>query len=159
MQFTCRQAPLHLLNVQPGQAVDVKVASRTNEQFSPPKQTQSAFSGKGQRLGDLADPTASVSKTESVPKTESATSVPHTEPNVDSSKPTTSLQLRLTDGSRVNVTFNTTHTVAQLHEYVQSRSSKPSFTLLSGRPPTVLNADDGRTLEEAQLLNTVVIQQ
>ncbi|PJF19649.1 hypothetical protein PSACC_00523 [Paramicrosporidium saccamoebae] len=152
MKLTCRQAPLHLLNVQPGQAVDVKVASRTNETFSPPKQAKSAFSGKGQRLGDLAGPTTSVSKPEP------AASVPKNGPDVDPSKPTTSLQLRLTDGSRVNATFNTTHTVAQLYDYVQSRSNR-SFTLLSGRPPTVLSADDGRTLEEAQLLNTVVIQQ
>jgi UBX domain-containing protein 1 len=141
-------APPELLKVLPGQEVDLKILSRTEEAFKPPKVVNQAFSGKGNRLGDLAEPPQkSVDKQEIV------------KPEIDPSKPTTSLQLRLADGSRINASFNTLQTTTDLYQYVQRISDGRPFTLLSGRPPIVLKSDDIRTLEEANLLNTVVIQQ
>lgn len=39
---------------------------------------------------------------------------------VDSSAPTTNLQIRLSDGSRLAGQFNLTHTVADIYSYVQT---------------------------------------
>lgn len=38
--------------------------------------------------------------------------------NVDTSKPTTTLQIRLADGSTVKAQFNLSHTVADLRRYI-----------------------------------------
>lgn len=39
---------------------------------------------------------------------------------VDTSSPTTTLQIRLADGSRLATQFNLTHTVADIQEYIQT---------------------------------------
>lgn len=142
-------APLQLLNVAPGQRVDLRVAHQMNQDFSPPKPTLSAFSGRGQRLGDFSEP---------VRPAESPTESSSPSPTVDPNRPTTSLQLRLANGSRQNVTFNTDARVSQVHEFVASLADRP-FILLAGRPPTTLAPGDSRTLAEASLVNTVIIQQ
>lgn len=38
--------------------------------------------------------------------------------NVDNSKPTTTIQIRLADGSTVKVQFNLTHTVGDIRRYI-----------------------------------------
>lgn len=38
--------------------------------------------------------------------------------NVDASKPTTTIQIRLVDGSTVKVQFNLTHTVSDIRRYI-----------------------------------------
>lgn len=37
---------------------------------------------------------------------------------IDSSQPTTTLQIRLADGSRLTAQFNLNHTVADIHRYI-----------------------------------------
>jgi UBX domain-containing protein 1 len=161
-------APLDLLQVEPGQPVDVRVAHRMTVDWSPPpKSTLQSFTGRGHRLGDLAEPSSSSSSSSSPPSGQAKTTTSSTpqksivpEPNIDKSQPTTTLQLRLADGSRINATFNSGNTVVQLHAYITSVSpSNRPFSLLAGRPPLKLAHDDGRSLTEANLLNTVIIQQ
>lgn len=144
-------APLQLLNVEPGQRVDLRVSHLMDQDFEPPKAAPTLFSGKGQRLGDFAEP---------VKRTNSPSSMPSTVPlpSVDASRPTTVLQLRLADGTRHNTTFNIDATVSQLHDHVSLLTGRRS-TLLAGRPPVQLEANDSRSLAEASLLHTVIIQQ
>lgn len=59
---------------------------------------------------------------------------------VDASKPTTNLQVRLNDGSRLLVTLNHTHTVGQLREYVtlaRPHLATAQFNLLTTFPSKV----------------------
>lgn len=78
---------------------------------------------------------------------------------MDESKPTTSIQLRLYDGSRMVARMNAHHTVADIRRFI--RASRPDMTaayqLMTGFPPAPI-ADEGQTLEAAGLLNAVISQ-
>ena len=83
---------------------------------------------------------------------------------VDESKPSTSLQLRLRDGSRLVARFNLCHTVADIKRFLSAAKpggggiSGGNYSLSSmGFPPKKLE-DDSATIEEAGLANAVVVQ-
>lgn len=108
-------APLSLLNVRFGQQVQVRVHRHTDQKFKPPP--AKPFAGSGNRLGSPA-PTTSSTSTVKVPSTTNASA--SREFQVDSSKPTTQLQIRLGDGQRMTGRFNTTHTVADVRNYINA---------------------------------------
>lgn len=78
---------------------------------------------------------------------------------VDESQPTTSLQLRLADGSRMVAKFNHTHLVSDIRRFI--RAARPDVTwpyqLLTSFPTKVLE-DETQTLAAAGLLNAVITQ-
>lgn len=150
-------APLDLLDVEPGQAVELNISHKLSEDFKPSSSAAStvSFSGKGYKLSDVDNSSPNSNKSKSNDSTKKQLD---SAPSVDSSKPTTSLQLRFADGTRANTTFNNSTTIAAVFAFIQNRSDR-SFNLLSGVPPTKLEATDTRTLEEAGLLHTVIIQQ
>ena len=119
------RAPLHIMNVEHTQEVDVKLEQHA-EKYKPPKQKYKAFSGGGQRLGSPT-PGPSTNSPPSNPPAINAPS-PATAPNpavfnVDESQPTVSLQVRLGDGTRLTSRFNTTHTVGDVYDFVNRSSS------------------------------------
>ena len=79
---------------------------------------------------------------------------------VDNTKPTTSVQIRLEDGTRLQATLNHTHTIADLRRFIISErpqySSVP-FNLLNSYPSKLLT-DDDLTLEGAGILNASLLQ-
>jgi UBX domain-containing protein 1 len=118
---------------------------------STPTYRYVAFGGSGRTLGGGG-------------ASSSAPPAPQQQPageweGVDESKPTTSLQLRLYDGSRLVARFNHTHTLADVRRFV--RASRPDmaapYTLGTAFPPAPLT-DEAATLEAAGLLNAVLIQ-
>lgn len=119
------------------------------------------FSGGGQRLDGSAQAS---SNNQPFPAQPSASQQP-VDPaaaesvlTVDESRPTTRVQVRLTDGTRLVARLNADHTVGQLREFV--RASRPSinqFTLATTFPKTVLN-DDSKTIKDAGLMGAVVVQ-
>ncbi|KAL6546792.1 Plant UBX domain-containing protein 4 [Orobanche minor] len=79
---------------------------------------------------------------------------------VDGSLPSTSIQLRLADGTRMVTHFNHHHTIADIRSFIDA--SRPgglrSYQLQAvGFPPKILT-DLNQTIEQAGLLNSVVIQ-
>ena len=77
---------------------------------------------------------------------------------VDESQPTTSIQIRLTDGSRLIGKFNHTHTVAHVRAFIdRSKPSSSSYTLATSFPPKPID-NESQTLAEAGLLNSVIVQ-
>ncbi|KAF2113685.1 Cdc48-dependent protein degradation adaptor protein-like protein [Lophiotrema nucula] len=121
-------APLHILNVQPDQEVDVEVHPHKDEKFVKPKKKWVPFGGSGQRLGSPT-PGATSSAPPPAPATTSSTtassaSAGAAQPsvNVDSSAPTITLQIRLGDGTRLQSRFNTTHTIGDVYGYVDAAS-------------------------------------
>lgn len=106
-------APPQILNVRPGQPVELRVVRRLQDDYVPPK--AKAFSGQGHRLGSPI-PGASTSTPEPAPEIPGAfpsgsaggSSLPAqrsadnfgTRFEVDQTKPTTSVQIRLADGTR-----------------------------------------------------------
>jgi len=75
---------------------------------------------------------------------------------VDESAATTTLQVRMADGSRKVVKANHTHTVQQLKHHVATLAPGVAFTLKGGFPPKPLE-DDSLTLADAKLLNEVIV--
>lgn len=109
------RAPLSIMNVLPGQEVDVEIKQH-DEKYVKPKPKYKPFSGPGHRLGS---PTPTI-KTETAPPP--AASAEPVKPNVDESQPTVTLQIRLGDGTRLTARFNTTHTIGDVYSFVSAAS-------------------------------------
>lgn len=153
-------APLDLLNIRFGQQVHVHVHRRTDEKYKPPP--MKAFSGSGNRLGSPA-PASLASSSRAQPAAAAAApaaSASSSDFQVDTDKPTTQLQIRLGDGQRMTARLNTHHTVADLRAYINAANpgmSSRSYVLNASFPPKPLT-DETQTLQEAGLLNSVIIQ-
>lgn len=115
------RAPLSIMNVQPGQEVDVEIKQH-DEKYVKPKPKYKPFSGQGQRLGSptpgVQSPAPAVSP---VPATGQPVFEPNT-PEVDESQPTVTLQVRLGDGTRLTARFNTSHTIGDVYQFVAAAS-------------------------------------
>ncbi|KAF8752803.1 SEP protein [Rhizoctonia solani] len=118
-------APPSVLNVRVGQPVELRVAQRTKEDYRPPPKPATPFSGSGNRLGAPApsgEASGSGSGSTSMPGT-FANSEPEsirTMFEVDNSQPTTSIQVRLADGTRLTCRMNLTHTVGDIRSFINA---------------------------------------
>jgi UBX domain-containing protein 1 len=120
-------APLHILNVEHGQEVDVEVHAHKDEDYKQPKKKYVPFGGSGQRLGSPTPGASSASApmaaaTSSTTTASAATGSAAPTVEVDSSVPTVTLQIRLGDGTRLQSRFNTTHTVGDVYDFVARAS-------------------------------------
>jgi UBX domain-containing protein 1 len=165
-------APPSILNVRSGQRVDVRVAKRTQEDYVPPKGTRT-FGGAGQRLGGIvpgdSSSGGSVSMPGSFPSGSSATPRAFREAakpsfgtkfEVDQSQPTTSIQIRLADGTRMVARMNLTHTVGDIRNFINASRpenlSRP-YAIMTTFPNRILD-DESATIQGAGLVNSVVVQ-
>jgi len=127
---------------------------RVEEDYEMPKYV--AFAGSGRTLGGSSSSGAGPSSSSQQPPAAEDTGE---WAGVDESQPTTSLQLRLYDGSRMVARFNNSHTIADVGRFI--RASRPDMTaqyqLTTGFPAAPV-ADESLTLEAAGLLNAVIIQ-
>lgn len=125
---------------------DVHIIDKSGEKYVPPK--AKPFSGEGRTMRDEAAASAGPA----APIDGAAELV------VDASQPTTTLQIRLSDGSRKVVKANHTHSVLQLVQHVATLSAPgAAFTLKAGFPPKPLT-DMDQTLKDAGLLNEAITQ-
>ena len=146
------RAPLSILNVEPGQEVDVKIEQHT-ENYVKPKAKYKPFSGGGQRLGSPTPgvtaaggngptqvPSAGAPATPSSPSNaQSATSA---SPSINEAEPVITLQVRLGDGMRLPARFNVTHTIGDVYDFVNSASASSrtsDWTLMTTFPSTELS--------------------
>lgn len=125
------RAPLHLMNVQHDQPVDVKLHQHDTP-YTPQPKKYKPFSGAGHRLGSpvpgdgndtqraLIDAVSSAPTT----GTSSSPSSGAAAPSVDSSQPTITLRIQLPDGTRLPARFNTTHTIDDVYGFVQGASAE-----------------------------------
>ncbi|XP_047938426.1 plant UBX domain-containing protein 4-like [Salvia hispanica] len=131
---------------------------RRDENRPEPEVRSVPFQGVGRTLG-------SSSATVSAPDTTIAAPLlsapaPSEGLVVDKSLPSTSIQLRLADGTRMVAHFNHHHTIADIRSFIDS--SRPggtrSYQLQTvGFPPKVLT-DLTQTIEQAGLLSSVIVQ-
>jgi UBX domain-containing protein 1 len=148
-------APLDLMNVEPGQAVDVRLDEHRGEKYVQPKKKYTPFGGSGQRLGSPVPGEASAatpaSRAATTASTTSATSSSEPQTNkVDDAQPTISLQIRLGDGSRLVSRFNTTQTIGDVYDFV-SRANPGSTArayVLAATFPTKDLTDKAQILGE-----------
>ncbi|KAF1343540.1 hypothetical protein BDV97DRAFT_364827 [Delphinella strobiligena] len=139
------RAPLALLDVQPGQEVDLQLDTHKDQNYVAPKKKYKPFGGSGQRLGSPT-PGASTSTSASAAPAQpaappaaassaGASSTPTV--NIDDSAPVVTLQIRLGDGSRLQSRFNTTHTVGDVYDFVNrahTASTTRSYALMTTFP-------------------------
>ncbi|KAH9884207.1 SEP-domain-containing protein [Cubamyces lactineus] len=174
------RAPPHILNVSPGQPVELRVVRRLDEDYvaSPRARQAKVFSGQGHRLGspipgEITTGASSSSSGSGMPGgfptgTAGGSSLPtqravesiSTRFEVDQSKPTTSVQIRLADGTRMVARMNLTHTVGDIRNFINA--SRPEN---NARPYVIMTTfpnrtfeDETQTLEAAGLANSVVVQ-
>lgn len=122
--------------------------------------TQVAFQGVGRTLGSSPDEAAAAAADANIASDTVPTSTPSRGLVLDSSLPSTSIQLRLADGTRMITHFNNHHTVADIRAFINaSRPDGPRAYQLQtvGFPPKPLT-DPNQTIEQAGLANSVVIQ-
>ncbi|KAJ6438211.1 SEP domain-containingprotein [Purpureocillium lavendulum] len=116
------RAPLHLMNVQHDQPVDVKLHQHPTPYVPQPKQYK-PFAGSGQRLGS---PVPGGSSGTATPPTSgaapAAAATSDAAPAVDSSQPTIMIRIQMPDGTRLPARFNTTHTIGDVYGFVQGAS-------------------------------------
>ncbi|KAK5033206.1 protein phosphatase regulator [Exophiala sideris] len=116
------RAPLNIMNVQPGQEVDVEIKQH-DEKYVKPKKKYKPFGGSGQRLGSptpggMSSPMPGSFAAEPAAPAAPATAGPPTA-NVDESKPTVTLRISLGSGTRLTSRFNTTQTIGDVYDFVQ----------------------------------------
>eukprot|EP00798_Chlamydomonas_sp_ICE-L_P029009 gene29009-32200_t len=140
----------------PGAPVNVNLVRKEEDYAEPEKPKMSAFTGQGQTLAGGSSDAAALASA-SAASASAASSGEWT--GADECKPTTSLQLRLSDGSRMVAKFNCTHKVSDIRRFIQA--AHPEMTIsyqLMTAFPSQLIVDETKSLEEAGLLNAVIIQ-
>lgn len=168
-QIHAGNAPPSLLNVEVGQEVEVQVDKRIGEDYVEPKGVKT-FTGSGQRLGAPVPSVAAEGGSAAMPGSFPSPDAPAvslspresitTRFEVDQSLPTTSVQIRLADGTRMVCRMNLTHKVLDLRHFINA--SRPEnltrpYTIGTTFPNRTLD-DDSATIEGAGLVNSVVVQ-
>ncbi|KAG8947005.1 hypothetical protein FRC04_011302 [Tulasnella sp. 424] len=164
-------APPSILNVQVGQPVELRVSRRLNEDYVPSPKRFNVFEGQGNRLGSVlpggAAPSASSQQPPGAfPSGGNASGAGQdrssltTRFEVDMNAPTTSVQIRLADGTRLVARMNLTHTVGDIRGFINASSpgqSSTPYTINTTFPNRVLD-NDTLTIEQAKLQNSVIVQ-
>lgn len=136
---------------------------RKEQNCPEPERRRVPFQGAGRTLGSSSssDPTPSSSPTPASSTPLNAAPTPSIGLVVDPNLPTTSIQLRLADGTRMVSRFNLHHTIREIRAFIDA--SRPtgkagSYKLQTmGFPPKQLT-DLDQTIEQAGLANSVIIQ-
>eukprot|EP00047_Mylnosiga_fluctuans_P022226 m.115866 g.115866 ORF g.115866 m.115866 type:complete len:330 (-) comp9175_c0_seq3:2527-3516(-) len=132
-----------------GENISVALVDKHDEEYKAPKPKPApSFSGQGMVVGSATP----------APETVYTGTPQAYEVACDPSKPTTRLQLRLADGTKLVASFNTTVTLRDIYAFVRfSRPDGRPFVLSGGYPRRDLAADS-TTLEAAELTNAVLQQ-
>ncbi|KAJ7396810.1 UBX domain-containing protein 2B [Pitangus sulphuratus] len=151
------EIPMELQRLVHGGQVNLDMEDHQEQEYVKPRLRFKAFSGEGQKLGSL---TPEIVSTPSSPEEEEK-SILNAPVLIDDSMPATKIQIRLADGSRLIQRFNQTHRIKHIRDFIiQSRPAfaTTDFVLVTTFPNKELT-DESLTLQEADILNTVILQQ
>ncbi|XP_064476804.1 NSFL1 cofactor p47-like [Ornithodoros turicata] len=137
--------------------VNLNMEDHRHEDYIAPRRRVTAFEGEGHRLGTVLPGVVQKPPSTSEPGGEDAArkAVP-----LDASQPSTSIQIRLADGSRIVAKLNDTHTIADVRNYIVAARPEyagSTFVLLTTFPHKELE-DEKASLKDANLLNAVIVQ-
>ncbi|KAF8082779.1 hypothetical protein N665_0808s0015 [Sinapis alba] len=139
--------------------VHVDLVRREDNYIEPPK-PKNSFQGVGRTLGASGSGSAAEPPQAAPPAQMNTAPVPSVGLVVDQAAPTTSIQLRLADGTRLVSRFNSHHTVRDVRGFIDASrpgGSREYQLLTMGFPPKQLT-DLDQTIEQAGIANSVVIQ-
>lgn len=157
--------------------VHVDLEDHRKEEYKAPKKKISMFAGEGHKLGNPAptvtgstpSSTATSPTTAAGPPPPTAVSPDENTQNekrasqqlkLDDAQPTTMIQIRLADGSRLAARFNHTHTVEDIRQFIgvaRPVYGAQRFNLLTTFPSKELT-DGSVTVKDAGLLNAALLQ-
>ena len=123
----------------------VELDDHRDEDYEPPKEEKKfqAFTGSGQKISSV--------NTQGLHVNKSASS------NVDRSKPTCKVNVRLFNGEVVSEDFNLNQTLKDVINFVKIRSGSNNFSLLDGFPPRALTSLN-KTIQELHLEGSLLTQ-
>eukprot|EP00096_Caligus_rogercresseyi_P010447 TRINITY_DN3810_c0_g1_i1.p1 TRINITY_DN3810_c0_g1~~TRINITY_DN3810_c0_g1_i1.p1 ORF type:complete len:392 (+),score=149.16 TRINITY_DN3810_c0_g1_i1:86-1261(+) len=158
------RVPLELVREARGGEVNIKMEDHKHEDYVKPKVAVNPFQGAGHVLGSVLpsmEESKATGEAASSPQDQkTAEALAASEVKVDDSKPVTTLQVRLHNGTRLLVKLNHSHTVGDLRRYIRlSRpevASMTSFALLTTFPNKELSNDE-ETLQDAELLGAAIL--
>ncbi|GMH43946.1 hypothetical protein BSKO_11880 [Bryopsis sp. KO-2023] len=145
------------LEPKDGRPVNVNLVRKEVKYTPPEKPKYVAFSGAGQSLAGGASASGAGAGSTSAAGTGIVPGAEWAGP--DESQPTTSIQIRMHDGSRMVAQFNHNHTVLDIRRFIAAARPEMgvTYSLLTAFPSANLT-DDSATIEGAGLLNAVIIQ-
>nr|XP_057907139.1 NSFL1 cofactor p47 [Doryrhamphus excisus] len=153
------EIPLELRQRSRGGQVNLDMEDHRDEDFSKPKLAFKAFGGEGQKLGsatpELVSAPATSQQDQAANEAQASASV-----SLDTSQPLTNIQIRLADGGRLVHKFNHSHRVSDLRQFVvaaRPAMAAREFVLMTTFPNKELS-DESQTLQQANLLNAVIVQ-
>ena len=116
-----------------------------DENYEPPKEEKKfhAFTGQGKSVSSV--------NTQGLHVDKSATS------NVDRSRPTCKVNIRLFNGEVVSEDFNLDQTLQDVINFVRKKSGSNNFSLLDGFPPRPITAYN-KTIKELHLEGSLLTQ-
>ncbi|KAL0118614.1 hypothetical protein PUN28_009351 [Cardiocondyla obscurior] len=153
------EIPAEIRQQVQGAEVRLDMEDHRHEIYVPPKSKVKAFSGKGHMLGSPSPATVGMTVPTDPADQAANEAQAKKELELDASKETTTLQIRLADGSVVKAQFNLSHTVADIRRYIitmRPQYALRDFSLLTVYPTKELAED--KTIEEAGLQNSAIMQ-
>lgn len=151
------EPPRELLRAANNAEVHLDMQDHREEDFVAPKEKYVLYDTEGHKLGS---PTPQVVSNASANDLETNEKQARDELRLDTAQPTTQIQVRLSNGTRIIIKANQLHKVSDLRSYIiraRPEYNGRSFALLTSFPNREIE-NEGETLAEAKLLNAVIIQ-
>lgn len=143
-------APLSIMNVLPGQEVDVEIKQH-QEKYVQPKKKFQPFGGQGNRLGSPTPGGLSMSmpgnfEAAAAQPAASSTASSDNQPQVDESQPAVTLRISFGSGTRLPARFNTTTTMGEVYDFVRRTEPSQRDFVLQTTFPTKEMTDMGQMI-------------
>ncbi|ODV95479.1 hypothetical protein PACTADRAFT_50195 [Pachysolen tannophilus NRRL Y-2460] len=155
------RAPLALLNVKPGQDVDVNITKKLDEEYKPQKKKIHHFEGTGHRLGSPVPGDFSLSQSQES-ETQQATPLEQKEEQQpkkdDEGEGDAVIQFRLADGKKIVHRFNSSDPVQVVYDFVENETASSRSFFLSFAFPVKPIEDKEKSIKESGLIGSVVVQ-
>ena len=123
----------------------IEVDDHKDEDYEPPKEEKKfqAFTGLGKSISSVNTEGLHIDKNVSS--------------NVDKSKPTCKVNIRLYNGEVVSEDFNLNQTLKDVFNFVKRKSGSNNFSLLEGFPPRPLTSFN-KTIQELHIESSLLTQ-
>jgi len=155
------RVPIAILQVDPGDDVDVTVSKRTDEDYVPPKRKVGGYHGAGHRLGSPVPGEALATETQEVNMKETKPDTP--QKTTDEGEGDTAVQIRFANGKRTSHKFNSSDSISAVYDFVRNHeynaeNAGRNFTLSHAFPVKPIEESNEVLIGDAKLKNSVIVQ-
>lgn len=154
------ELPRELINQAQGGEVHLDMQDHRDQEFVPAKKAYVLHSSEGHKLGSESSSAPAVVSTASASDKVSSEEVANKNLGLDAAQPSTQIQFRLSDGSRLIIKANLTHKLSDLRAFINTARPEYAsrhYTLMTSFPNKELT-NDTETIEQANLKSATVMQ-